>query len=312
MKVYTDITEIEKVNETVLTLGSFDGIHIGHQLIIDKLVEKAKNISGRSLVITFSPHPRKVLSPNSKFNLLTTIEEKIEIFEEKGVDGLLVLVFDESFSKITSKEFLIDILYNKIGIKEVVIGYDHKFGKNRDGDKETFEEYGSKYNFNVETVGPITIKDKIVSSSLIRRLLENGEIIESSKYLGRNYKLNGIVTKGAGRGKTLGFPTANLEPVNIEKLVPKRGVYIVKANVINNQYFGIMNIGKRPTFDNDDSVKIETHLFNMSANIYGEEMEVQFLKRLRDEIKFENEEDLIKQIEIDKNLSLNYISSVFN
>lgn len=300
INVFRDISEIKKEENTAVTIGTFDGLHIGHQQILDVLKEKASQNNCRTFVVTFEPHPRLVLSKENGIKILTPIEEKIKVFENSGVENLLIINFTKEFSQQTSVEFIENFIIGKIGAKEIVIGYDHKFGKDRGGDESTFRKIAEKFNFELTVVPAEKINGEIVSSTKIRHALNEGDLEKVNSYLNRNYFFHGKVVKGAGRGKTLGFPTANVKLNNENKLIPKTGVYAVKCLVSGETVFGVMNIGVRPTFENLDEPVIEVNLFNFDKEIYGENIEIEFLKRIRDEKKFNSKEELIKQIERDK------------
>ena len=299
MNIFDENSNIEKSKNTVVTIGTFDGVHRGHRKILDELIRISKEENSRNFVITFEPHPRTVVSQNFDIRLLTTLEEKKEIFRLYGIENLMVINFTKEFSKLTSEEFIRKFICNKIGARHVVIGYDHKFGRNRDGNESTLRNLGEKLGFDVTQVPPITENGVIISSTLIRNLLMDGKIEEANNYLGRNYSLSGKVVHGAGRGISLGFPTANLQPDSKQKLIPANGVYAVSVKLENKVYFGVMNIGFRPTFNQTPHAITEVHILDFNKNIYSENIEVQFVKRLRDEKKFGSKEQLVQQIEND-------------
>ncbi len=299
MNIFDENSNIEKSKNTVVTIGTFDGVHRGHRKILDELIRISKEENSRNFVITFEPHPRTVVSQNFDIRLLTTLEEKKEIFRLYGIENLMVINFTKEFSKLTSEEFIRKFICNKIGARHVVIGYDHKFGRNRDGNESTLRNLGEKLGFDVTQVPPITENGVIISSTLIRNLLMDGKIEEANNYLGRNYSLSGKVVHGAGRGISLGFPTANLQPDSKQKLIPANGVYAVSVKLENKVYFGVMNIGFRPTFNQTPHAITEVHILDFNKNIYNENIEVQFVKRLRDEKKFGSKEQLVQQIEND-------------
>lgn len=299
MKVYKDSSEFKKQNRTVVTVGSFDGLHIGHQKILKKLIEISKNINGTNVLLTFEPHPRSVIAKDYDLKILTTLEEKKMFLENFGIENLIVQNFTLEFSQMTSEEFIQKILVNDLGISHVVIGHDHKFGKDRLGDEDKLKEYGKKYNFNVTSVEAEMIDGQIVSSTKIRKALNDGDIEKVNLFLGRNYKINGKIVEGTKRGRQLGFPTANIELNDERKAVPKNGVYVVSCVLNQKKYYGVMNIGVRPTFENENKIILEVNLFDFSEQVYGENIEVSFINRIRDEKKFESKEDLINQINLD-------------
>jgi len=262
------------------------------------------------VVITFDPHPRMVVS-DFKIKLLTTLDEKSELLSQLGIENLLVLKFTKEFSEQTSEEFITNIICNKIGVKHIIIGYDHKFGKDRNSNDSELIELGSKNNFTVECVGPVKSGEEIISSTKIKNAIIAGNIKMANKFLGHNYCLQGTVVKGVSRGTILGFPTANIEVENENKLIPKNGVYIVKANIENEVVYGVMNIGMRPTFADTLKVVIEAHLFEFNKDVYGKRIKIEFLKRIRDEKKFNNKEELIYQIGKDKKEAIQYIGNKY-
>jgi riboflavin kinase/FMN adenylyltransferase len=300
MRVYNDLFLIEKNDNTIITIGTFDGVHLGHQEIFNVLINKSKTSGCRSFVITFEPHPRTVIQPNSQLKLLTTFQEKVEILEKMGIDNLLVIPFTKEFSQLTSEEFFRKYILEGLGVKKMVIGYDHHFGKGRDGDEQKIRELGALNNFEVQKTEAVTINETVVSSSNIRNALSEGEVKNAAQLLGRNYSFSGLVVGGDKRGRELGFPTANIKLENEFKLIPKNGVYAVKVLLENSIFNGVMNIGLRPTFKETTIVLSEVHILNFNEDIYGKQIGVEFIARIRDEKKFASKEELIKQIEIDK------------
>ncbi len=299
MIVYNDLSKFKKEKNVVITVGSFDGLHLGHQLILNKLIEISKLLNGKSLLLTFEPHPRNVVSKNFDFKILTTLEEKKILLEKFGIDILVIQNFTEEFSQKTSEEFIKEILVGKIGISHIVVGHDHKFGKDRMGDEKDLKEFGNKFNFDVTSVEAVVIDNMVVSSTKIRNALCDGDIEKANLLLGRNYTIFGKVVHGIKRGRLLGYPTANIEVFDNKKAIPKNGVYVVNVNLNNNNYSGIMNIGIRPTFENNNLRVLEVNLLNFNEDIYEENIEVSFVKRLRDEIKFQSKDELINQIKKD-------------
>lgn len=304
MKVHTEIKEYIKQKNTVVTVGTFDGLHRGHLKILDTMKSIAGKINGTSVMVTFDPHPRKIISKDYNLKMLTTPEEKIALLNDTGIDHLLVIKFTEEFSQLTSDEFIKQIIVDTIGAAHMVVGHDHKFGRDRLGDENKLREVGKQYNFDVTSVPAERINDEIISSTKIRNSLFEGDIEKANLFLGRNYSMSGTVVKGAQRGRTLGFPTANIQPESPDKAIVKRGVYAVSCRCESEQHFGVMNIGLRPTFGGTPVLVIEVHLLNFNRDIYGEKIYIEFMKRLRDEKKFETKEELINQIEIDKQKAL--------
>jgi riboflavin kinase/FMN adenylyltransferase len=310
MKIYDDSSGFIKNRKTVVTVGTFDGLHKGHIKIIETMKKISAEIDGTTLMVTFEPHPRSVVSEDFDLKLLTPADEKKKILEETGLENLVVLNFTKEFSRLTSEEFIRHYIVGKFGTSCMVVGHDHKFGRDRLGDESKLREVGKQYGFEVTAVPAETIEGEIISSTKIRNLLAEGNVEKAGLMLGRNYCISGIVVKGAQRGRLLGFPTANIKPENELKAVPKRGVYVVGCSCSGKKLFGIMNIGIRPTFENTNSQVIEVYLFNFEEEIYGERISVDFIKRLREEKKFDSKEELILQIEVDKMQALQLISLI--
>lgn len=312
MNVYTNIDQIISDKNSILTIGTFDGIHIGHQNLLTLLKEKAISESCRNFLVTFEPHPRVVVSKKNGVKLLTTLDEKLAIFEKFGIENVLVLEFTEKLSQTEYPDFIENIVLKGIGAKHIVIGYDHKFGKNRSGDENKLRELGEKFDFGVTTVPPVEFSKVIVSSTKIRKALTEGDIDTADKYLGRPYTLSGYVVEGARRGRTLGFPTANVEVNDSRKLIPGAGVYAVAGRINDQPYMGMMNIGVRPTFEVDGQNQVEIHVFDFNRDIYGQVITIEFIHRIRDEIKFESKDELIHQIKIDKQLAHKVLKNLNN
>ncbi len=287
----------EDISNPVVTIGNFDGVHKGHQSIFIKLKERAQDLKGSSIVITFEPHPIKVMSPEKLKPLITVLEQKKELVISQGIDILLLIKFTLDFSGISARDFVKDILVDKIGIREIVVGYDYAFGHNREGDIQLLREMGKEFDFTVQQVEPVYAGKTLVSSTSIRNLILEGKISEANRLLGRNYQLMGEVVEGRKRGKPLlGYSTANLYLP--EGLIPREGVYIVTVELEGKLYQGLTNIGYNPTFKNK-TLSIETHILDFSANIVRRNIKVNFLSRLRDEISFATAEELSRQIRRD-------------
>lgn len=303
MRIYRDIAEIDNTEKSVVTVGTFDGFHLGHQSILEQIKQIAANNGLKSTIITFEPHPRKVLgNSNGGINILTTLEEKLRIFREAQIDQVLIIPFTREFAKISSTEFVQNILVEKLGAEEIVIGHDHHFGRNREGGFAELQRLGKLFNFSVQQVPEYRQNGELISSSLIRGLLESGNVEKAAAYMGRPYAIFGTVIRGNGRGREIGFPTANLEVDHEAKLIPAEGVYAVDVFLNGAVYKGMMNIGRRPTFD-FDSLTLEVHIFNFDAYIYGKILEVRFKKYIREEKKFSGIEELRSQLQKDKKVS---------
>lgn len=299
MKIYRDISEIENRKGAVVTVGTFDGIHKGHTDIINLVVSEAAEGDKESFVVTFEPHPRLVVSDNYNIKLLTVFEEKAVLFERLNVQNLLVINFNMEFANIPYEEFVKSYLIDKINADHIVIGHDHKFGKGRGGDENKLAVLSEKFGFKLTVVKAVSDDGTEVSSSKIRNALIEGDLLKANSYLGRNYSLHGIVVAGVQRGRELGFPTANIEPLNKQKLVPAIGVYAVECNIEGNNHSGVLNIGKRPTFEDQEKVFIELHLFGFENDIYGKPVFIEFVERIRDEVKFNSTDELKEQIKKD-------------
>lgn len=286
---------------TIVTIGTFDGVHLGHQKILKRLAELKKNTGLNTVVLTFEPHPRKVLFPEQKdLKLLTLIDEKLELLKKYGVDVTVVYPFTKAFANTTPKHYVEEILIKQLKVKYLVIGYDHKFAKERVGDIHLLKAYTKEFQFHVEEISPLDIDSIAVSSSKIRKAIEEGHIELAGEYLGHKYFLNAKVIKGKQLGRQLGFATANMQLTEQEKMIPKIGVYLVKVEVNAEGYFGMMNIGLNPTTDLDQNVKLEVHLFDFEKDIYNKTIKISFLRRLRDEKKFANLDELKTALQEDK------------
>jgi len=294
----------------VVTLGIFDGVHLGHRVLLDTLVLRAKEEGGESVVITFSPHPRLVLEKDH-LNLffLTTMDEKIHLLQEAGVDHLIILEFSTEFSKIEACDFVKQILVDKVGTNRLIIGYNHHFGWKGEGDFNTIRECSNQLNFSVEQVEGFSMAAGQISSSVIRTALLKGRIEEANSLLGYNYSLTGRVVEGRQIGRSLGFPTANIQPGDAHKLIPGNGVYAVEVQINEKHYAGMLSIGLNPTVNtNPGQRSIEVHIFDFEEDIYGQEITLIFRKWLRDEEKFSSLEQLTEQMKLDRDNTLKYLS----
>ena len=299
MKIKT-AADYKQINSSVITIGTFDGVHVGHQQIIHRLVDTARKNDLQALVLTFFPHPRMVIQNDANIKLINTIDEKAKQLEQLGVDHLVVKEFTKSFSRLTALEYVRDILVNKLKVKHIIVGYDHHFGRNRTANINELKEFGAFYDFEVTEIEPQEVDDVAVSSTKIRSAILEGNILTANKFLGYNFMLTGTVIKGKGLGKTLDFPTANIQIEAAYKLIPKHGVYVVKSQIKGVEVFGMMNIGKNPTVSEGNQTKIEVHFFDFSAKLYGAVLKIELLDHLRSEIKFPNIEALKLQLEKDK------------
>ena len=290
-----------------MTIGTFDGVHIGHQKVLSKLVNSAKKNSASSVLLTFFPHPRMVLQKDSHIKLINTIEERIELLRKTGLDALVVHEFTEDFAEKTALDFVKNVLVNHLKISNLIIGYDHRFGKNREGNFDQLTEYGKTFGFKVNKISQQEIDHITISSTKIREAIELGNIEEANRYLGYYFMLTGEIVKGKNLGEKIGFPTANLFIEETYKLLPKTGSYIVKSEIENQTVYGMMNIGHNPTVKGKKQT-IEIHFFNFNKDLYGKKIQIDVLKYLRDEQKFDTVEDLKNQLLIDKQKSLEIIN----
>jgi riboflavin kinase/FMN adenylyltransferase len=307
LKTFSSIPSYLGDIPTVVTIGTFDGVHVGHQKIINKLLQTAKDSSLESLVLTFFPHPRMILQDNPELKLLNTIEERTQLLAKCGLQNLVVHPFDQAFSRLTAEEFVQTIIVQQFNCKKMIIGYDHRFGRNRTATIEDLIVFGKKYHFEVEQISAEEIQDVTVSSTKIRKALEEGNIFLANSFLGYHYLLTGTVKKGKGLGRTIDFPTANLHITATYKLIPKNGVYIIQANWEGKLLKGIMNIGFNPTV-NGEHHSIEIHFFDFNADLYDNTLQIEVLIRIRDEHKFESLNELQQQIQRDKEHALHYFN----
>jgi len=309
MIVYRNLDKVKRDPDNVLTVGTFDGVHLGHRFIIKNVLEAAKRSNGIPTLVTFHPHPQLVLARKDKpaISLLIRLEQKIKILRELGIAKLVIIPFTRQFAQLTSVDYVSQILDERIGFKGIVIGYDHAFGRDREGGVHTLRQLAQEKGFFVKHVEPFKSNGDIVSSTLIRKLLLAGEIEKANRCLARAYSLEAKVVRGAGRGKAIGFPTANLELLDPHMLVPGRGVYAVQIELDGKVYAGMANIGVRPTF-NGAHETVEIHLINFDADIYGKSIEVFFYHRLRSEKKFESTDELVRQLHEDKKKTVNWLN----
>jgi riboflavin kinase/FMN adenylyltransferase len=311
MKLEVGLSEIRRDDSSLVTVGTFDGVHVGHRAILLYLVERAKESGGASTVVTFDPHPREVVQ-NEAVPLLTTVDERARIMEDLGVDRLIVIPFTREFAALRAETFVEEYLVGTIGMKEIVIGYDHAFGKDRSGNRDLLGRLAEDLGYGVDLVPPAVLDQHVVSSTGIRRLLlEAGDVGGAAEMLGRWYSLRGTVVPGAARGRSIGFPTANIQVDHPRKLVPREGVYAVMVNVDSSGRLlkGMMNIGRRPTFGGGP-VKIEVHIIDFESELYERSIEVLFVRRLRDEMRFASIDDLVRQLNEDKQRCIGILNGV--
>jgi riboflavin kinase/FMN adenylyltransferase len=299
-----------KLKRPVVTLGIFDGVHLGHKALLGRLVSCAEEVKGEAVVITFSPHPRLVLDKDSSsLTFLTTMEEKVVLLEKAGVDHLIIIEFTRAFSMLSACDFVKDILVEKIGTTHLIIGYNHHFGRKGEGDFYTVKQCTESLDFRVEQVEGLISEGGAVSSSAVREALLQGRLEEANNLLGYFYSVSGTVVEGRKIGQTIGFPTANIMPDDPHKLVPCKGVYAVEVSLEGNLYPGMLSIGSNPTVNNDPSLRsIEVHILNFARELYGKQITVAFRKRLRDEIRFDSIDKLVDQMKLDKQSTLRLFS----
>jgi len=301
------ISKFDEEHPTVLTIGTFDGVHVGHRKILQRVIRSAQELHLKSTVLTFFPHPRMVLQKDADIKLLNTIDEKSQILKQLGLDYLIIHPFTKDFSRLTATEFVRDNLVNTLKMKKIIIGYDHRFGRNRNANIADLRAFGSTFDFEVEEITAQEVDDVSVSSTKIRKALREGSIETANKYLGYNYMLTGKIIKGKGLGKQLGFPTANVHIKESYKLIPKNGVYVVRSKIGLSTVHGMMNIGFNPTVEGTEQ-SIEVHFFDFDQDLYEKEIQIDIMHRLRDEVKFDSVEALKNQLLNDKKTSFDLIS----
>ncbi len=301
MKIYNDLQHF-KSKRQVVNIGTFDGVHKGHHLVLERLKEIARQTGGETVVFTFYPHPRLVLQPDEhNLRLLTTLDEKVELLRLAGIHHLVVYPFTREFAKNSYSDFVKKVLVDEIETDSLVVGYDHRFGKDREGGYEYLQECAQKYGFSIEKLDVLLMNEVNISSTRIRNALESGDIAKANLYLGYTYTLHGRVVEGQKLGRTIGFPTANIESSDLYKLIPGYGVYAVEVQIQENIYQGMLNIGTRPTFNqNADNRSIEVNIFDFNGELYGREVTLFFVAKIRDERKFDGKAALVEQLFADK------------
>ncbi len=301
MQIHHDISGLKDVKDSIVTIGTFDGVHLGHQKIIRRLIDLKKKEGGETVLFTFDPHPRKVLFPDqTDLKLITTTEEKCRLLEKLGIDHVLVFPFTKAFSQMHATEYISEIIAKGLHTKSLVIGYDHRFGSNREGNIDTLKELSTTYNFKVEEIPAQEINQLNISSTRIRKAIEEGDVETANAFLGHAFFITGVVVKGKQLGRTIGYPTANIDVADPDKLIPKIGVYAVNVVLDSIIYKGMLNVGVNPTTDSDNRIKIEVNIFDFDKEIYGRSLSVEFVKWIRDEEKFANLEELKQALANDK------------
>ena len=307
MKIYRSIEDYNEVKRSVVTIGTFDGIHLGHQKILSRLIKSSKDKDLNSVVLTFFPHPRIILNKYNEVKMIDTLDEKIIHLNEIGIDSLIIHPFDKNFSLLSANQFIKDFLVDKLKIKHIIIGYDHRFGKGREASVTDLKNYANDYDFTVEEIKAQEIEKITVSSTKIRNSINQGDIKTTEKYLGRYFNLTGKVVKGDGLGKKINYPTANIFIEETYKIIPKDGVYLVETIIKDKLFKGMMNIGHRPTIGTKNK-SIEVHLFNFNEDIYGQVISIKMISKIRDEKKFSSIQALKEQLVKDENYCLKLIN----
>ena len=299
MTSFNNINEFNSTDYTILTIGTFDGVHLGHQKVLERLTKEAKNNNLKSTVLTFFPHPRTVLNPNKPLKLINSVNERTDLLSKSKIDNLIIHPFDKSFSELDPEKYVLEILVTKLKAKIILIGYDHKFGKNRTADINDLKMYGEKYGFKVIEIKAEEISNIAISSTKIRKAISEGDISTAKEYLGYDVSLSGRIVRGKSIGRTIGFPTANVEVSEGYKLLPKNGVYLIESIINKKQVFGMMNIGVKPTLI-ESSKTIEINFFDFEGDLYDKNIRVDIKQFIRDEVRFESLELLKSQIQKDK------------
>ena len=310
MKVYQHLDEIERDPNTVLTIGTFDGIHLGHQEILKKLFERSRFHKAPSFLITFHPHPRKVIAKENDLKILSTPAEKTLILEKMGLENLFIINFTKEFSQQSPMNFFKNFIINKIGLKEIVIGHDHKFGKGREGTSKTLKMLGEEYRFELSVVDEFKVNGETISSTKLRHAIMNGDMKQANLFLGRTYSFSGTVISGDKRGRLLGYPTANIKLDDNDKLLPGLGIYAAEVIVDNQKFASLLSIGKRPTFYDNGEIVPEVYIYKFDKNIYDKKITVNVLDQIRKEEKFSSPEELINQMNKDREAGIKIFNKI--
>lgn len=304
MAIFSDIQHLPAFKNAVITIGTFDGVHQGHKAILKNVVDHAREVNGESVLLTFEPHPRKLLFPDQPLGIITPLHEKLQLIREQGIEHVVVVPFTKEFAKLSAQEYVAHFLVDKFHPHSIIIGYDHRFGHDRKGDISLLKEYANTYNYELVEIPAQMIDEAAVSSTKIRHAIEEGRIEDASHMLGRNYTLKGTIVHGNKLGRTLGYPTANLRPDEPEQIIPAIGIYAIKATHDNTIYNGMLSIGYNPTVTDKKELRIEANLFDFDKEIYSDELELAFVKKLRDEQKFDSLKALVAQLHSDKRETL--------
>jgi len=310
MAVFTDINNLPSFRNAVLTAGTFDGVHLGHWAILQEVVRHAREVNGESILITFDPHPRKLLFPDQPLGIITPLDQKISLIQERGIDHVVVVPFTREFANLSAAQYIEDFLVHRFHPHSIVIGYDHRFGHDRKGNIQLLQEFATANQYHVTEIPAQLIDAASVSSTRIRKALNDGQVGEAAHMLGRAYAVRGRVVHGNKLGRTIGYPTANLQPLDPEQLVPGIGIYAIRAEHNGTRYDGMLSIGYNPTVTDKKEIKIEANLFDFDKDIYGDVLEIQFIRKLRDEQKFPSLEALMQQLHQDKKDTLAVLASL--
>ncbi|MBS1774057.1 MAG: bifunctional riboflavin kinase/FAD synthetase [Bacteroidetes bacterium] len=310
MAIFYNTDRLPDFKNAVVTIGTFDGVHLGHKVILNEAVKYANKTGGESILLTFEPHPRKLLFPDKSIQIITPLEQKLELITAAGIQHVIVVPFNKAFSELTAEAYIKDFLVSQVKAKTIIIGYDHRFGNDRQGDINLLKQYATYYHYNIQEIPAQLIDDAAVSSTKIRKALSEGNITDANTMLGREYSFIGNVVHGTQLGRTIGYPTANMKPIADEQLIPAEGVYAIKAKWNKQELKGMLNIGYRPTVTNEMRLKIEANLFDFNENIYNQTLEIIFIERLRNEEKFPSIDALKEQLAKDKENAMQILNSL--